>query len=702
MSVPTSDAMSSLTVAKLKVLCKENGLSATGLKADLVSRLDEHLNEESISLEEAETVPLPNVVDDDVNAEGDDVNDEDDEVLTAEVIDAEIIEEGEKPFTNYVKESTSSVTLMDQIRNPKIAAVLITILLASGGWYWYVNSQLQPFTADDLRYGDSMGYTVLNGEIDATDGFIDIVLDNIETEENDICRLQLLFSGKGTTSVTEGNSDELAFEPDDSLLGAVQAKGAYGLDWLAVEKVQTRDFDSLTVSRYKNKLPPFNTQECSEIPAGVGGSLQFDTKSWTEISERDVISTQADWNLVLDGDLSQGTTMSFGIGGILGALERITPGVAMVISPIEIRELIGTKLIQTDANGTHLGWEWRVTGTDNIGGEEMWKVSLEHSQIRDSCFGNARITMWVIEDSPWAVKQNVDVQISGDEGDKSTCSSISKEFADLALPEGTLSLTLEMSQNTLHRGEKLLDMGRSYSSLPNAGAYAPSSTQLVDWGDKETHLPDNSSLREHPLEYAMQCLNLGHVSEAVAANAALNDDGYIWRARDDRTNQSGATRWNLSWVSADPNSGWVVIDVLGTPSPSNCSYIEHGGHDETVAHSRNNIPSALNMSMLESDLADSTRFSSLSGNDGFFTSDGAYQSETRIGTLVITPDSEVTNWLNQLNSGDTGTTTLDLTRSWTSSTTTSGQTTHWDNSLSLAMDATTGQVIGWNHIQTIL
>jgi len=688
MSEETSDNLSSHTVAELKVMCKDNGLSVAGRKAELITRLDEHLNEESISLEEAETVPLPIVKD----------KWEDEDILVAEVIEAEVIDDVEELIPVLSKERSRPTTLFEQIKNPKVAAVLITILLASGGWYWYANSQLQPFTADDLRYGDSMEYTILDGEIDATGEYVDLLRDNIDTDElNNSCRLQLAFDGSGTTAVTNGDANELAFESDNSLLGAVQAKGAYGLDWLAVEKVQTRDFDSFSLSRYNPK--PLQPNECmTQSTGGVSGTLEFDTKSWTEISERDVISTQADWKLNLGGDYSQGTTMSYGLGGILGLLEEIAPGVAIVISPIEIRDMMGSKLIDTGTNGTHLGWEWNVVGTDEVGDEDMWKVSMENRQIRDNCFGHARITMWVIEDSPWAVKQNVDVQISGDEGDKSTCGTISKEFADLILPEGSLSMSLKMSKNTLTRGEKLLDLGRSYSSTPNAGAYVPSSGQLADWGVNETHLPDNSEIRTETLEDAISCLNSGFIPEAVAANSALNDDGYIWRARDDRSNQ-GMTRWNLSWVSADPNSGWVVIDVLGSPSSINCEYVEHGGHDETVSHSRNDIPSALNLSMLESDLTDATRFPAMNGDNGFFTSSGAYHSETRIGVLVVTPDSEYTDWLNRLNSGDTGATTLDLTRSWTSSTTTGGVTTQWDNSLSLVMDATNGQVIGWNHLQ---
>ena len=83
MSEPASDDLSSLTVAKLKVMCKENGLSMAGRKAELVERLDQHLNEESISLEEVETVPLPSK--------------DEEEILVAEVIEADIIEETEAP-----------------------------------------------------------------------------------------------------------------------------------------------------------------------------------------------------------------------------------------------------------------------------------------------------------------------------------------------------------------------------------------------------------------------------------------------------------------------------------------------------------------------------------------------------------------------------------------------------------------------------
>ena len=138
---------SSHTVAELKVMCKENGLSVAGRKSELIERLNRFFmgddepeeaisleeeevisleDEESISMEESDSVPLPKI-------------DDDDEILEAEVIDAEVIEETAPAF---IKESSSSATLMDQIKNPKVAAILLTILLATGGWYWYVSLSL--------------------------------------------------------------------------------------------------------------------------------------------------------------------------------------------------------------------------------------------------------------------------------------------------------------------------------------------------------------------------------------------------------------------------------------------------------------------------------------------------------------------------------------------------------------------------------
>ena len=97
---------SSHTVAELKVMCKENGLSVAGRKSELIERLNRFFmgddepeevisleeeevisleDEESISMEESDSVPLPKI-------------DDDDEILEADVIDAEVIEETAPAF----------------------------------------------------------------------------------------------------------------------------------------------------------------------------------------------------------------------------------------------------------------------------------------------------------------------------------------------------------------------------------------------------------------------------------------------------------------------------------------------------------------------------------------------------------------------------------------------------------------------------
>jgi hypothetical protein len=672
-------------------MCKKHGLKTTGKKADIVKRLDEHLNEESISLEE-EIIDTPKEVKSKSKPKEETISLEEEDVLEAEVLEAEIVDI--IPEVSKIKKDDTYVpTLIDQFKNPKIAVVLLSLMLAGGGWYWYANSQLEPFTPDDLRYGDRMTFSIdglgSSGEgIDVTDGFIDLVLDNFETEE-EICRLKFTFSGIGSSAVTKGGLDQLELEPDNSLEGVVVAKGAYGLDWLTVEKEHNHDLDYVFIERYKPKL--LNNNECNSQGAGVAGEMDLTTKTWTEISEQDVISTKAQYAMEIDGSSYQGTTVSYGIGGILGALESVTPGVAMIFYPIEIRELMGATLIETGANGKHLGWAWNVIGPDEIDGEKLWKVSLEHTEISENCLGHARISMWITEGSPWAVRQNVDVHISGKEGDRSACGTATQLLGDLILPDGTMKIKFDIVQNTLTRGSKLLDLGDSYASYPNDGGYAPSSSQLSNWASYDLHLPDNSSMREHTLEMAVSCVSQLQ-SQVVAANAALNDDGYIWRAIDDRTGDD--TRWNLSWVSSDPNSGWVLLDVSGNESNiGQCTYVDHGSYDNTVAHNRDDIPAALNITMLEQDITDSSRYPDLVGDERFFTSTGQYHSGTRVGHLIVTPDGEYTDWINRLNSGDTGATTLDLSRSW--------DTMGWSNSLTLAMDATTGQLIGWNHFKSM-
>ena len=293
---------SSLTVAKLKALCILNDLSTTGKKSILVDRLLEFgLDRTEIGLSEKKVTTVkfskkeePEIIEEEfvMSMEDEDTltpiqdDSKDDELvlqdeedfIDAEILDADIIEDEDEdeettpatPIPRKSKQGDNPTTLFEIIKRPQVAAVLLTaMMLAAGGW-WYINNQLDPFTGDPLKYGDDMKYSISAGEFIATEGFLDLVLDNIETED-DICKMRLEYSGMGQISITDGGGDELHSQSSMDRLGAVSVRGGQGGDWLAVEATNSFDFDKFTVQRHLRSPIPGSTA-CSESFASVSGS----------------------------------------------------------------------------------------------------------------------------------------------------------------------------------------------------------------------------------------------------------------------------------------------------------------------------------------------------------------------------------------------------------------------------------------------
>ena len=263
-------ATTTLTVAKLKALCILNDLSASGKKSELLERLlDAGVDKETLgvevfdeetatfhssldegsdpvedeepvmfSLEDEETL-TPTLSDDEPEDDASAISEdaEDDDILEAEILDADLVETPEDEHTSLQSvteaegsRSTSSArsesptTLVEMIQKPQVAAVLLTvIILGAGGWY-YINNQLEPFTADSLRYGDEMRYAVLDGSFMATEEFVELITDRIETED-DICKIRMMFEGSGEAEITDGQASELSNQGTLDRLGAVKAKG---------------------------------------------------------------------------------------------------------------------------------------------------------------------------------------------------------------------------------------------------------------------------------------------------------------------------------------------------------------------------------------------------------------------------------------------------------------------------------------------
>ncbi|MGB0787873.1 MAG: hypothetical protein ACPGR1_07735, partial [Candidatus Poseidoniaceae archaeon] len=180
-------------------------------------------DETTISIEEDEPAPSEPVKEAVIEQK-------DDDVLEAVLVPDLVEDEPEEVFTPVATKRQDVATLGDMIKDPKvIAVVIVSLFLGAAGW-WYINSSLEPFTAEPLRYGDTVEYTISGpsgggGEIMASEGFLDLVFNFLEPNE-DYCRVFFNYAGRGTLSVTEGASQSPPVP--SNLEGAVRSQGPYG------------------------------------------------------------------------------------------------------------------------------------------------------------------------------------------------------------------------------------------------------------------------------------------------------------------------------------------------------------------------------------------------------------------------------------------------------------------------------------------
>ena len=711
-----ADETSSLTVAKLKALCVINDLATSGKKAELVERLlvaglsrtevglseaeavEEAVEEEVVfSLEDETTISMEEDEPEPSKPVKEAVIEEKDDVVLEAVLVPDLVEdEPEEVFTPVATKRQDVATLGDMIKDPKvIAVVIVSLFLGAAGW-WYINSSLEPFTAEPLRYGDTMEYTISGGlgdrpAIMASEGFLDLVFNFLEPDD-DYCRIFMDYEGRGTLSVSQGTSQDLVGVSSQSLLGAVRSQGPYGSnDWLAVEIANTYEFDDFDIGR--NTYSVINQGSCPEAEDGayVPGEAVLTTKRHVELKEQVTLSTAFEFSATIDNKPYEGSAKTFDVGGLLGSLDVILPGVSLMLQPIELQDLFATDVIEEGASGERLGWRWRVVGQDTLGDDQAWKIAATHVDIERLCLGSATMEIWAEEDNPWASQQTVDVIISNDGSLQSSCSPFSEAFGDYLLPEGELELHHSFKTTKLTRGSKVLDLGKDYNIRPRANLLALDEDVQEDWGGQDKlHPPDASSMREHTLEEAMQCFDyIG--GSASGAKAALDDGGYIWRGLDQRTGAS--TQWNVSWVALDDTSGWVLFELTGEPTSDNCTYLDKGSFEELASHNRESIPAVANISTLEERLSDTQRYPQLTGSEAIFDTSGAYHTDARVGFLVAVPGDGANDLLGQLTSTTVGATTLDLSRTW--------EEGIWEHTFAVAVDATDGRVVGWTKLSQV-
>ena len=674
------DELSALTVVKLKARLKELGLRTSGKKAELIARLLESETEE-----EEVVLILDDDEDDSAYVSEFDV----DEVLEAEVFEAVLLEEGD--LESDVEETVpSSTTIRSGHRMPSkawykdgttIATLLVILLLAGAGGWWYLNEDAAVFQTAPSRYGDDLQFTVSNGLLLA-DGeeMVGYIRDAAGGGLDQVCgELRIEFSGTGSASITDGSLSDLKDPSDTHLEGAVMTNGPYGRTWNAVES--NLDYDlSADLSGYT--WSAINQDSCSTNTDWTKRNNQLDIEmtQWNEITERTLLRSDTSVDFV-DSDSQSSSATATTFGGVVGSdtISDMIEDALLPMHPVNLYDIFQLTILTEGLTGEHGDWGWQVGSTSTIGGQDAIQIFMHHIDI-GKCLGRAEMQLWAIPGQPLPARQMVEVSIDKSET-HSSCSLAMSEAIELAFPEGTFTTRYTLEQTSFKRGTELLDWQQHYVTRPLAGEGVPSDTDRVSWA---THLWDNSTTRSFTLEQAVFCVTTDADAFGVA-HTALNSDGYVFAALDDRTGSSPV--WNLSWVSS-VEAGWVRVTW---PGGENCLNSGDGpiSGDDKPEHARERIPTTHRLAALESRMVSSTLYPNLYPQ---VTSGDVLRDDVQIGYALVVPvDNAVSEWLDELDILD-GQVTVYLERTWSSGGT--------DHSLRVGMDGETGRMAGWVQTST--
>ena len=682
------DELSAMTVVELKAQLKELGLPISGKKADLIARLLES---------EADEDEAVLILDDDEDDSTYIAEFDNDEVLEAEVFEAEILDDEFLERAISTPRSTGPAQIKhapDFSRNQwyrdgtTIATILVILLLAGAGGWWYLNEDAAVFQTAPSRYGDDLQFTVTNGLLLA-DGeeMVGYIRDAAGGGLDQVCgELRIEFSGTGSASITDGALGDLKDPSDTYLEGAVMANGAYGRTWNAVESNLVYDL-SADLSGYT--WSAIDPDSCSTNTDWTKRNNQLDIEvtQWNEITERKLLRSDTSVGFVdSDGQSSSATATTF--GGIVGSdtVSNLIEDALLPMHPVNLYDIFQLTILTEGLTGEYGDWGWEVGSTSTIGGQDAIQIFMHHIDI-GKCLGRAEMVLWAIPGQPLPARQTVEMSIDKS-GTHPSCSFSMSEAIEIAFPEGTFTARYTLEQTSFKRGTELLDWQQGYATRPLAGQDVPadcrqsvSNDDCMAWA---THMWDNSSTRPFTLEQAVICV-ANDADAFGAAHTALNADGYVFSALDDRTGNSPV--WNLSWVSS-VEAGWVRVTW---PGGENCLNSGDGpiSGDDKPEHARDRIPTTHRIATLEGRMVSSTLYPDLYPQ---VTTGGTLRDDVQIGyALVVPEDNAVSDWLDEIDFLE-GQVTVYLERTWTSGGT--------DHSLQVGMDGKTGRMVGWVQTST--
>ncbi len=668
----SEDELSAMTVAELKVLLKELGLSTTGKKSELIARI----------LDSTEDVLI--LDDDDEDEPIESLQHEEDEVLEAEVFEAEMLDD--ESFEEVVETTTSAIKIETLVtaKGPAwykdgttIATILVVILLAGVGGWWYLSNEASVFQTAPSRYGDNLRFDVNDGVIQINgDEMVALLRDAVSPSAlDDVCeKLRVEFSGSGSASIRDGTLSDLVDPSDTNLEGAVKALDAFGRTWNAVET--SLEYD-LAADLSGNTWSAINSESCSSLEwLNRNNQLNIDVKQWHEITERGLMRSETALNFI-DAEGQSYTADATTFDGIIGSdsASDLIEGILMPMHPVNLYDIFGLTVMEEGLTGEHEGWGWEIGSPDTVGGQDAIQIRMHHIKIGD-CLGRAEMVIWAIPNQPLPAKQMVDISIDKSQK-RSGCSLLESEAIDLTFPEGSFVTQYTLEQTSFKRGDDLLDWQQFYSTRPMSSDGKPQTSSMVSW---VTHMPDNSTIRSFTLEKAITCV-ISDADAFGAAHIALNGDGYVFAAQDDRSGNSPV--WNLSWVSS-AEAGWVRVTWPGGENCLNSGDAPLTG-DDKPEHARNQIPQTYTLALLENRMLSSDRYPDLHSQ---ISNNGQLRDDVQIGyALVVTEENAVSDWLDDLGFLPDGQVTTYLERTWIE-----GDVEH---SLRVGMDCESARMGGW-------
>ena len=669
----SEDELSAMTVAELKVRLKELGLSTTGKKSELIARILDSIEDVLILDDDDEDEPIESL------------QHEEDEVLEAEVFEAEMLDDDE-PFEELVETTTSAIKIETLVtaKGPAwykdgttIATILVVILLAGVGGWWYLSNEASVFQTAPSRYGDNLRFDVNDGVIQINgDEMVALLRDAVSPSAlDDVCeKLRVEFSGSGSASIRDGSLSDLVDPSDTNLEGAVKALDAFGRTWNAVET--SLEYD-LAADLSGNTWSAINSESCSSLEwLNRNNQLNIDVKQWHEITERGLMRSETALNFI-DAEGQSYTADATTFDGIIGSdsASDLIEGILMPMHPVNLYDIFGLTVMEEGLTGEHEGWGWEIGSPDTVGGQDAIQIRMHHIKIGD-CLGRAEMVIWAIPNQPLPAKQMVDISIDKSQK-RSGCSLLESEAIDLTFPEGSFVTQYTLEQTSFKRGDDLLDWQQFYSTRPMSNDGKPQTSSMVSW---VTHMPDNSTVRSFTLEKAITCV-ISDADAFGAAHIALNGDGYVFAAQDDRSGNSPV--WNLSWVSS-AEAGWVRVTWPGGENCLNSGDAPLTG-DDKPEHARNQIPQTYTLALLENRMLSSDRYPDLHSQ---ISNNGQLRDDVQIGyALVVTEENAVSDWLDDLGFLPDGQVTTYLERTWIE-----GDVEH---SLRVGMDCESARMGGW-------